>query len=164
MIFSLFIVLLILLRIGELRLSKRNEKWLLQNGAIEYGSEHYPWMVLLHTGFIVALVIEYVTQPIASYSLVLIVLYFFLIVFKTWVVLSLGKFWNTKIYRVKNFPLVKKGVYKYIKHPNYMIVVAEIAIIPLAFHLYYTAVIFSTLNLIMLYVRINVENKALKSI
>jgi len=163
MIFSLFMVMLILLRIGELLLSKRNEKWLLQNGAIEYGSEHYPWIVLLHAGFIVALVIEYVTQPIASYSLVLIVLYFFLIVFKVWTIFSLGKFWNTKIYRIKEFPLIKKRMYKYIKHPNYMIVIAEIALIPLAFHLYYTAVIFSLLNLMMLYVRIKEENKALQS-
>ena len=153
----------ILLRIGELLLSKRNEKWLLQNGAIEYGSEHYPWMVLLHAGFIVALVIEYVTKPINSYSLVLIVLYFLLIVFKAWIILTLGKFWNTKIYRVKNFSLIKKGMYKYIKHPNYLIVVAEIAIIPLAFHLYYTAVVFSLLNLMMLSVRIKEENKALQS-
>ena len=163
MIFSLFMVMLILLRIGELLLSKRNEKWLLQNGAIEYGSEHYPWIVLLHAGFIVALVIEYVTQPIASYSLVLIVLYFFLIVFKVWTIFSLGKLWNTKIYRIKEFPLIKKRMYKYIKHPNYMIVIAEIALIPLAFHLYYTAVIFSLLNLMMLYVRIKEENKALQS-
>jgi len=163
MIFSLFIILFILLRIGELLLSKRNEKWLLQNGAIEYGSEHYPWMVLLHAGFIVALVIEYVTKPINSYSLVLIVLYFLLIVFKAWIILTLGKFWNTKIYRVKNFSLIKKGMYKYIKHPNYLIVVAEIAIIPLAFHLYYTAVVFSLLNLMMLSVRIKEENKALQS-
>jgi len=163
MVFSLFMVLLILLRIGELLLSRRNEKWLLQHGAIEYGAGHYPWMVSLHAGFMISLVSEYATQPIASYSLVLIVLYFLLIVFKTWVVLSLGKFWNTKIYRVKDFPLVKKGVYKFIKHPNYTIVVSEIAIIPLAFHLYYTAVIFSLLNLMMLYVRIKVENKALKN-
>lgn len=161
MIFSLFMTMLLLLRIGELLLSKRNEKWLLKNGAIEYGREHYPIMVLLHTCFMISLVVEYLIQPIASYSLVLIVIYFLLIAFKSWIVLSLGKFWNTKIYRVKEYPLVNKGLYKYIKHPNYIIVIVEIALIPLAFHLYYTAIIFSFLNLAMLYVRIKEENKAL---
>ena len=154
--------LLILLRIGELILSRRNEKWLLQNGAIEYGREHYPIMILLHTCFMISLVVEYLIQPIASYSLVLIVIYFLLIAFKTWIILSLGKFWNTKIYRIKEFPLINKGLYKFIKHPNYMIVIAEIVIIPLAFHLYYTAIIFTLLNLAMLYVRIKEENKALQ--
>jgi len=161
MIFSLFMIFLLLLRVGELLLSKRNEKWLLKNGAIEYGREHYPIMVLLHACFMISLVVEYLIQPIASYSLVLIVIYFLLIVFKAWIILSLGKFWNTKIYRVKKFPLVNKGLYKVIKHPNYMIVIAEIVIIPLAFHLFYTAIIFTLLNLAMLYVRIKEENKAL---
>jgi len=162
MIFTLFMVFLVLLRFSELRHSKRNEKWLLQNGAIEYGREHYPIMVLLHACFMISLVIEYTTQSTASYSLVLIIIYLLLITFKAWIVWSLGKFWNTRIYRIKEFPLVNKGVYKFIKHPNYILVIAEIAIIPLAFHLYYTAIIFSFLNLIMLFVRIRVENKALQ--
>lgn len=155
-------IMLLLLRISELLLSKRNERWLLKNGAIEYGREHYPIMVLLHTCFMVSLVVEYSIQPIASYSMVLIVIYFLLIAFKAWIILSLGKFWNTKIYRVKEYPLVHKGLYKYIKHPNYLIVITEIVLIPLAFHLYYTAIIFSLLNLAMLYVRIKEENKALQ--
>ena len=162
MIFSLFILFIILLRIGELLLSRRNEKWLLKNGAIEYGSKHYPLMVTLHVLFIISLIFEYVTKQTASYSLFFIVLYFFLITFKTWIILSLGKFWNTKIYRITGFPLIKKGIYKYFKHPNYLAVIAEIAIIPLAFHLYYTAVIFTLLNAIMLFVRIKEENKALR--
>ena len=76
--------------------------------------------------------------------------------------MSLGKFWNTKIYRIPNTSLVKKGPYKYLKHPNYLIVIAEILIIPLVFHLYLTALVFSVLNLIMLSVRIKEENKALE--
>ena len=80
---------------------------------------------------------------------------------KTWVILSLGKFWNTKIYRIPEMPLIKTGPYKYIKHPNYLVVTAELAVAPLAFHLYYTAVTFALLNAIMLTVRIKEENKAL---
>lgn len=161
MVFLIFLSFVILLRIGELILSKHNEKWLLKNGAVEYGKEHYPFIVILHTSFILSLIIEYYTKANFTYSLWLIILYILLIILKTNVLLSLGKFWNTKIYRVKSYPLVRKGIYKYIKHPNYMIVVAEILIIPLAFHLYYTAIIFSFLNALMLYVRINEENKIL---
>ncbi len=162
MIFIGFMAFVILLRIGELILSKRNEKWLLQNGAFEHGKKHYPLIVALHTLFLLSVVLEYLLRSPNSFSLPLIISYLLLIAFKAWVVLSLGKFWNTKIYRIPNFPLVKKGPYSFIKHPNYLIVIAEIAIIPLAFHLYYTAILFSFLNALMLVVRIRVENSALK--
>jgi len=162
MAFILFISFIILLRIGELVLAKRNERWLLQNGAVEYGARHYPFIVALHVLFLVSLIIEYVIKQPAGYSPFLFVLYFLLLAFKAWVVLSLGKFWNTKIYHITGFPLVKKGPYKYFKHPNYLAVIAEIAIIPLAFHLYFTAIIFTALNAVMLYVRIREENTALK--
>jgi len=161
MVFTLFISFVILLRIGELILSKRNEKWLLQNGAIEYGQKHYPLIVALHVFFIVSLIIEYSMKRTVSCSSFLLVLYFLLLVFKAWIILSLGKFWNTKIYRIPNYPLIKKGLYRYFKHPNYMIVIIEIAVIPLIFHLYFTAVIFSVFNAIMLTVRIKAENRVL---
>jgi len=162
MAFILFISFIILLRIGELILSRRNEIWLLQNGAIEYGQKHYPYIVALHILFIISLIAEYSTKQTASFSSIFLVLYLFLLAFKAWVIMSLGKFWNTKIYHIPDFPLIENGVYKYIKHPNYMIVIAEIAIIPLVFHLYYTAIAFTVLNAIMLSVRITEENKVLK--
>jgi len=162
MVFIPFISFIILLRIGELLLSNRNEKWLLKNGAIEYGSRHYPFIVALHVSFIISLIVEYSMKQGTSYNLYFLILYLLLLTFKTWVILSLGKFWNTKIYRIKHFPLIKKGLYKYIKHPNYLIVIAEIAIIPMIFYLYYTLIIFSILNAIMLFVRIKEENKALE--
>ena len=111
---------------------------------------------------IVSLIIEYSTTQTASFSLFFLVIYFLFLVFKVWVITSLGKFWNTKIYHIPGFPLIKNGVYKYVKHPNYLIVIAEIAIIPLVFHLYYTAIVFTVLNEIMLSVRVNEENKVLK--
>ena len=162
MAFILFISFIILLRIAELILSRRNEIWLLQNGAIEYGQKHYPYIVALHVLFIVSLIIEYSITQTASLSLFFLVLYLLFVLFKALVISSLGKFWNTKIYHIPDFPLMKNGVYKYIKHPNYMIVIAEIAIIPLVFHLYFTAVTFTVLNAIMLSVRVKVENKILK--
>lgn len=162
MIFILFISFIILLRIAELLLSKSNEQWLLQNGAIEYGKKHYPFIVVLHTLFFFSLIIEYHNQLNPSYNLYLIILYCALLVFKAWIILSLGKFWNTKIYRISNIRLIKKGPYQYFKPPNYLVVIGEIAIIPLAFHLYFTAIVFTVLNTIMLWVRIKEENKALE--
>lgn len=162
MAFILFILFIILLRTGELILSRRNEIWLLQNGAVEYGQKHYPYIVALHVLFIVSLIIEYSTKQTAFFSLFFLVLYLLFLAFKVWVILSLGKFWNTKIYHISDFPLIKNGVYKYVKHPNYLVVIAEIAIIPLVFHLYFTAIAFTVLNAIMLSVRVKEENKVLK--
>ena len=162
MAFILFISFIILLRIGELILSRKNEIWLLQNGAIEYGQKHYPYIVALHVLFIVSLIIEYSTTQSTSFSVFFLILYILLLTFKALVIISLGKLWNTKIYHIQDLPLIKNGVYKYIKHPNYLIVIAEIAIIPLVFHLYYTAIAFTMLNAIMLSVRVKEENKVLK--
>jgi len=161
MVFILFISFVIFLRIGELVLSKSNEKWLLRNGAVEYGQRHYPFIVALHILFVISLVFEYSRQPYPDYNLFFIVFYFVFLALKAWVILSLEKFWNTRIYHIPNIPLIKKGPYKYFKHPNYMIVIAEIIIIPLIFNLYYTAITFTLLNMIMLFVRIKEENKAL---
>lgn len=161
MVFTAFILFLILLRMGELLLARRNERWLLQHGAVEYGREHYPWIVMLHVLFFVSLIAEYLFSSTRSYSIPLLVLYFLVLGFKAWAVLSLGKCWNTKIYRIADSSLVKRGPYRFMKHPNYVAVIAEIALIPLIFHLYITAVVFSLLNALMLTVRIREENKVL---
>ena len=160
--FILFISFVIFTRLVELLHSRRNEIWLLQRGAVEYGRKHYPFIVALHALFLVSLIVEHCTVQNGAFNAVLLLLYFMLLAFKVWVIGSLGKFWNTRIYRVTNFPLVKKGPYKYFKHPNYLIVIAEIAIIPLVFNLYFTAIVFTILNSIMLFVRIKEENKALR--
>src|ERR1700722_11660449 len=119
MAFIFFILFIILLRTGELLLSKSNEKWLLQNGAVEYGKKHYPFIVVLHVLFLTSMIVEYCIKQPSSYNLFLLIFYFLLLAFKAWVLLSLGKFWNTKIYHIANISLVKKGAYKYFKHPNY---------------------------------------------
>ena len=161
--FIFFISLVILSRIGELLLSGKNEKWLLQSGAIEYGKEHYPYIITLHILFFPAVILEYSLQKTHSYSLLLLILCFSLLACKAWVIMSLGKFWNTKIYRIPGISLINNGPYRYIKHPNYLLVVGEIAAIPLAFHLYYTAVIFTLLNAAILLIRIKEENKVLQT-
>lgn len=162
MVFTVFVIFLLLLRLGELLLARRNERWLLAHGAVEYGQRHYPYIVALHVLFFISLITEYLFSSNGFYSIPLLVLYFLLLAFKAWVVFSLGKYWNTKIFRIPGCPLVKKGPYRFIKHPNYWVVIAEIALIPLIFHLYITAIVFSILNGVMLSVRIRKENEVLK--
>ena len=159
MYFILFILFLITQRLSELYIASRNEKWLRSQGAVEYGREHYPYIVALHTLFIISIVVEYLLRGGTPVSYVFLALFIILLLLKFWILSSLGKFWNTKIFRVPGNGPVKKGPYKFLKHPNYVDVVCEIAIIPLVFHLYYTAIIFTVLNAIMLMVRIRVENK-----
>ncbi len=162
MTFLLFILFVCLLRLGELLLSGRNAKWLLEHGAVEYGSKHYPFIVGLHVLFFLSLILEYSTQQPHSFSLILFIFFCLLLMFKIWIITSLGKFWNTRIYRISSLDLIRTGPYKYFKHPNYAVVIGEIAVIPMIFHLYVTAIVFTLLNLVVLFVRIKEENSVLR--
>lgn len=158
MYFIVFIAFLITQRSVELYVSRRNEKWLLSKGAIEYGREHYPYIVALHTLFILSLIAEYYLSGNKQINYPFLMLFVLLLMFKYWALSSLGSYWNTRIYRIPGSMPIKKGPYRLFRHPNYVDVIAEIAIIPLVFHLYYTAIVFSVLNAIVLMVRIRVEN------
>lgn len=159
MYFILFILFIIFQRLFELYHSARNQKWLREQGALEYGSGHYPYMIALHTMFIISMIVEYWFSSIKQFDVVLCAIYVLLLLFKIWVVGSLGKYWNIRIFRIPGAIPVMKGPYKFVKHPNYVIVILEVALIPLVFNLYYTAIIFSILNGVMLWVRIRMENK-----
>ena len=159
MYFILFILFVILQRFSELFIARRNEKWLRSQGAVEYGADHYPYMVVLHTLFIISIIVEYMLKNNAPIDYTFLILFILLLAFKFWTLSSLGKYWNTKIFRVPGAGPVKRGPYKLFKHPNYIDVICEIIVIPMVFHLYYTAIIFTVLNAIMLMVRIRVEEK-----
>lgn len=165
--FYFIISLVVIQRIVELFISKRNEKWLLRNGAVEYGEGHYKFIVLLHILFFVSMIVEYNFRE--RYRELIIINYLFLVFFiflqlmRVWVLISLGKYWNTKIYRIPGRNLIVKGPYRYFKHPNYIIVICEIFTLPMIFNLYYTAVIFSVLNALILSVRIKEENRVLEN-
>ncbi len=159
MAFIIFITFFILQRLSELLIAKRNEKWLLQQGAVEYGKAHYPFMIAMHTLFVVSIIAEYIWRGQPAIYWAFLAIFLLVLSFKFWALSSLGKYWNTKIYRIPGVYPVKKGPYKFLKHPNYMEVVCEIAVIPLVFHLYYTAIIFTILNAAMLTVRIREENR-----
>lgn len=162
-VFSFFFSFLIFQRLLELVIASKNEKWLKNKGGYEVGRGHYVLMVLLHTFFLISLLIE-VTTLNRELSLIWpTLLLFFLVtqIIRIWALLSLGKYWNTKIIVLPNTSIIKKGPYKFLRHPNYVIVIAEILLIPLLFQAYLTAGIFSLLNLWMLSIRIPMEEKAL---
>jgi methyltransferase len=158
MYFILFISFVIFQRLLELVVAKRNEAWARSQGAVEYGKAHYPFIVALHTLFIISMIAEYFYLG-GEFSLLMLIIFLLLISLKIWTIGSLGKYWNTKILRIPNSVFIKKGPYKLFKHPNYFIVICEIIVIPLVFHLYATAIVFSVLNAIMLTVRIREEER-----
>ena len=162
-IFLLFLSLLIIQRISELLLARRNEHTVREMGAREYDEKGYRTIVLMHTAFFVSLAAEYflLNRTLNTYWPQLITLFLAAQTLRYWAIASLGKFWNTKILVVPGEHAVNKGPYRYLKHPNYIAVAIEIAVIPLIFSCYITCVLFSVLNLLALRRRIRIEESAL---
>jgi methyltransferase len=158
-IFNIVILALVTIeRLGELWLANRNTKRLLAEGAQEHGAGHYPLIVALHASWLAALWWLAPTQPIEPLWLAL----FFLIeIGRLWVLATLGGRWTTRIIVLPDAPLVRRGPYRFVDHPNYLVVTAEILVLPLAFGLWRTALVFSAINAILLTVRIHTENRAL---
>ena len=156
--FPVFIGFIIFLRLLELVVAKRNETWARKRGAVEYGKSHYPFIVLLHMLFIISMIAEFMYNG-GTFHLWIFLAIIFLAALKVWTIASLGKYWNTKILRVPGSVFIKKGPYKLFRHPNYFIVICEILLLPMVFNLYFTAILFSVLNAVMLTVRIREEEK-----
>jgi len=158
-ILNLVILALVTLqRLGELWLSNRNTAHLLAQGAKEYAPGHYPLIVTLHVAWLAALWWLAPVRPIDPFWLALFVL---IELARIWVLVSLGPRWTTRIIVLPDAPLVRRGPYRWINHPNYCVVVAEIAVLPLVFGLWQIALIFSGLNAAALTIRIRAENRAL---
>lgn len=159
MILNLVILVLVTAeRLAELALAKSNTRRLLAQGAREHASGHYPLIVALHAAWVATLWWLAPSRPVDGFWLALFVL---LEVGRVWVLTSLGRRWTTRIIILPGAPLVQRGPYRFIDHPNYAVVVAEIAVLPLAFGLWRTAFVFSVLNAGLLAVRIREENRAL---
>jgi methyltransferase len=153
-----FLGFIIVQRLTELVIAKRNTAALMRRGAQEYGASHYPFMVALHTLWIASLVTFGHDQQIIWFWLVLFVA---LQLLRVWILATLGQRWTTRII-VLDEPLVLGGPFKVLRHPNYVLVVAEIFVAPMVLGLWQIAIVFSVLNAAMLYVRIGVEDKALQ--
>lgn len=153
----IFLIFIVTQRLGELYIAKKNTAALMAKGAVEYGAWHYPIMVSMHSLWVLALLLAGHVQEVNFFWLFLFVILQF---FRLWILTSLGERWTTRII-VLDEPLVLAGPFKYFKHPNYMLVVAEIFVAPMVLGLWQMAIVFSVLNAAMLFVRIREEEKAL---
>jgi len=152
-------------RVAELVLSTRNRRRALARGGVERGRGHYPAMVALHTGFLVACVLEtwWLRRPLlpglAASMLVLLGLSMAL---RYWAIAALGERWNTRVVLVPGETAVASGPYRFVRHPNYVAVVLEMVALPLVHTAVLTALVGSALNAWLLAVRIRVEERALR--
>jgi methyltransferase len=149
---------ILLQRLAELAYARRNEGRLRARGAREVGAEHYPLIVALHAGWLASLALFGWSQPASPGWLAAFV---GLQLFRLWTLASLGERWTTRVL-VLDAPLVTRGPYRFMRHPNYALVVAEIAVAPLALGLERVALAFSLLNAALLAWRIRVEDRALR--
>ena len=154
----LILSLITVQRLAELWLSNRNTRALLAQGAREHAPRHYPLIVAIHAGWLGALWLLAPGQPIDWW---MIGLFAVLQLARLWVIASLGPRWTTRIIVLPQAPLVHHGPYRWLRHPNYLIVALEIAILPLAFGLPEIALAYTLLNAAALAVRITAEAKAL---
>jgi len=148
-------------RLVELPLARRNTAQLLANGGYEVAPGHYPLIVALHAAWLATLWWFAPGQPI---HLPFLALFVMLEIGRVWVLHTLGPRWTTRIIIVPGEQLVTRGPYRFINHPNYLIVIGEIAVLPLVFGLVHVALLFTLLNAILLTIRIRAEEKALQSL
>jgi methyltransferase len=143
----------------ELMLSRRNTRALMAQGAIEIAPGHYSLMVAQHAAWLAALWTFGHDKPVNASALLV---YLALQALRAWVMMTLGMRWTTRIIVLPNAPLIASGPYRYLRHPNYAVVAGEIAVLPLMLRLPELAVLFTTLNAIVLFIRIRAENRALQ--
>lgn len=155
----LVVALVALQRLGELLWARRNERRLRAEGAIEAGAGHYPLFVLLHGGWLAAILL--LVPPDTAPNPGLLAAYLVVQGLRLWTMLSLGRFWTTRILTLPGSPLVRRGPYRWLRHPNYVVVSAEMALLPLVFGAVWIAALFSLANLALLAIRIGAENAAL---
>src|SRR5574341_253812 len=162
--FLIFLFVLIVQRLIELLIAKRNERILKAQGAIEFDKNGYRMIAAMHVAFFISLISEkvFLHRTLNTYWFVFAVLFTGAQVLRYWAIKSLGVYWNTKILVLPNHKLVITGPYKYLRHPNYVVVITEVAVIPLIFSCYLTAFVFSLINLILLRRRIRIEESAIR--
>lgn len=166
-LFTVLVALVGLERLAELVVSKRNARWSLARGGVETGQRHYVAMVILHTGLLIGAVVEvWVRRPdfLPALGWPMLALVLASQALRWWCIQTLGPRWNTRVIVVPGLPLVSKGPYRRLSHPNYVAVVVEGAALPLVHTAWMTAVVFTLLNAALLTVRLRVENAALQGL
>jgi methyltransferase len=165
--FTVLVALVGLERLAELVVSTRNAAWSLARGGVESGRGHYPVMVLLHSGLLVAMLVEAWVRrpdvaPLLAWSMLALVLASQAL--RWWCIATLGRRWNTRVIIVPGLAPVASGPYRLLPHPNYVAVVVEGVALPLVHAAWLTALVFTVANAALLVVRIRVENAALRTL
>jgi methyltransferase len=164
-VYTILVLMVVAQRIAELVLSRRNESWLREHGAVEVGAAHYRWMVLLHTSFLAACLGEVWLLNRAYDPRLAIVGVGILSVatmLRYWTIKTLGRRWTTRVICLPGADVVTTGPFRFLRHPNYLAVVTEILVLPLIHGAWLTASMFTALNLILLRTRVRVEEQALR--
>lgn len=146
-------------RLAEVAWATRNTTALKARGAIEIGARHYPLIVLLHTAWICAMVL-FLPKPAVIHAVPL-ALFVVIEAGRIWVLVTLGRYFTTRIITLPGAPLVRRGPYRFVRHPNYLVVASEILVLPLVFGEVGVAIVFSILNASVLALRIRTEDAAL---
>jgi methyltransferase len=151
-------------RVAELIVSQRHLRWARERGALESGQGHYPVMVVLHIGLLVGCLVEVqaLDRPFVAWiGWPMLAVVAAAQALRWWCIATLGPQWNTRVVVVPGLPLVRRGPYRWLRHPNYVAVVAEGLALPLVHDAWLTAVAFTVLNGVLLSVRIRAENHLL---
>jgi methyltransferase len=162
--YNLLILTIAIERLVELIVTKQNARWAFAYGGTEFGHNHYPVMVTLHSALLLGCVVEVWTlhRPFIGWlgwpMLAVVALSQAL---RWWCVTTLGHRWNSRVIVVPHAPLVRRGPYRWLHHPNYVAVVAEGLALPLVHTAWLTAIGFTLANALLLTVRIRIENLAL---
>jgi methyltransferase len=164
MAYYLFILAIAAERFVELAVGRRNTAWSIAHGGKEFGHDHYRAIVVMHTLLLVACIVEVWALhrpfiPWLGWPMVAVVL--LSTVVRWWCIAVLGKYWNTRIIVIPGAPLIRRGPYRWMNHPNYAAVTAEVTALPLVHSAWLTAIVFSIVNALVLNVRIRDENAAL---
>ena len=154
-------------RLAELVVATRNARWAFAHGGVESGRGHYPVMAAMHTAFLVACIAEVAIAdrpflPWLGWPMLALVVASQAL--RWWCVATLGHQWNTRVIVVPGLPLVSGGPYRWLRHPNYVAVVVEVAALPLVHTAWVTALVFTLANAVVLAVRIPVEERALATV
>ncbi len=156
----ILIALLVVQRLAELAFARANTKALRARGAREIGAEHYPVMVALHASWLIAMAVF--TEPSPPVPWLLLGAFVLVQAARLWVIATLGPYWTTRIITVPDAPLITGGPFRFVRHPNYVVVAVEIPLVPLLLGLEWVALVFGVANLAMLAYRIRVEDQALR--
>ena len=151
-------------RVAELVVARRNAAWSLANGGVEYGREHYPFMVVLHSAFLIGAALEVVLlqRPwIAAVGIPALVATLAAQALRWWVIRTLRHRWNTRVIVIPGLAPVTTGPFRWLRHPNYLAVVTEGIALPMVHSAWITALTFTLLNALLLRTRIRVEDAAL---